>query len=379
MYLESFAYSQYKGAPKQWDLSEFQLNDINLIVGSNASGKSRTLNVISGLSRILLTPKIPFRDGSFYSTFKTNNNDRIKYFINTVNGIIESEELTLNNEKLINRNKDGEGKIFSHGVNQLLDFKVPQNEPIAYRRDEIQFPYLLPIYNWALNLRHFRFAKEHEKQTIALVDANQPKVEDVNLKETDKAIALFNRGKKKHGDSFVNNIIHDFNKIGFSISNVFLSQLESIQIESAIPSKVVGLIVKEKDLKGNTDQGDMSDGMFRALSMIIHFNYYKLENLGGLVLIDDIGEGLDFERSSKLIKLIIQLAKDTGIQLIMSTNDKFVMNNTKLDYWQVISRKGSQVTLFNKNNSEDKFKQFKFTGLNNFEFFTTDFFKTGLK
>jgi ABC-type lipoprotein export system ATPase subunit len=49
------------------------------------------------------------------------------------------------------------------------------------------------------------------------------------------------------------------------------------------------------------------------------------------VLIDDIGEGLDYERSSNLIKLLLKKMKKESIQLIMSTNDRFVMNNIPYD------------------------------------------------
>jgi len=55
-------------------------------------------------------------------------------------------------------------------------------------------------------------------------------------------------------------------------------------------------------------------------------------------LIDDIGEGLDYERSKKLIDLIIQKAKKYAVQLIMTTNDRFVINKTPLEYWLVIKR-----------------------------------------
>jgi phosphosulfolactate phosphohydrolase-like enzyme len=96
-------------------------------------------------------------------------------------------------------------------------------------------------------------------------------------------------------------------------------------------------------------------------------------------LIDDIGEGLDFERASNLIKLLIKKAEDSSIQLIMSTNDKFIMNNTDLKYLQIISRAGEKVRFHNQKNSPQIFEDFKFTGLNNFDFFTSDFFKKGFK
>jgi hypothetical protein len=116
--------------------------------------------------------------------------------------------------------------------------------------------------------------------------------------------------------------------------------------------------------------------MFRALSLIIHYNYYELTEKNLNIAIDDIGEGLDYEKSTSLIKLLIEKTKNTEIQLIMSSNDKFVMNNTNLEYWQAITRKGGKVKMHNKFNSKDSFDEFKFTGLNNFDFFTTEFYKS---
>ena len=45
MILKSLNYAQYEGQPKQWRLLHLELGNINLLVGKNASGKSRTLNV----------------------------------------------------------------------------------------------------------------------------------------------------------------------------------------------------------------------------------------------------------------------------------------------------------------------------------------------
>jgi hypothetical protein len=38
-------------------------------------------------------------------------------------------------------------------------------------------------------------------------------------------------------------------------------------------------------------------------------NYYELENIPGVILIDDIGERFDYERSSKHIELLISKAE----------------------------------------------------------------------
>ena len=50
------------------------------------------------------------------------------------------------------------------------------------------------------------------------------------------------------------------------------------------------------------------------------------------IALDDIGEGLDFDRASRLVALLIQKAKRFNFQLIMTTNDSFIMNGVPIEY-----------------------------------------------
>lgn len=377
--LKKFSYKEYEVSPRHWELLEFELGAINLIVGNNSSGKSRTLNVISGLSKLLLHPKIQYNSGTYSACFANTKGANIQYLVEYRNGAIAMEKFILDNEELINRNEKGEGMIFNQEVNKSTKFKIPKNELAVTRRDEFQYPYLEDLYLWAKNTRHFRFSKEQEKQTLALISSNKKLTEEGDSQETNQVIEVFRKANGKYRKKFVEKVIEDFNSIGYSISKVDTGVLQSIQVDSPVGNKVVGIRVQERDRLGITDQNEMSDGMFRALSVIIHYNYYALEGKKLNILIDDIGEGLDFDRSTKLIKLLIEKSNSLGLQLIMSTNDKFVMNNTNLEYWQIISRNGGIVKMFNKSNSLEKFEDFKFTGLNNFDFYITDFFKAGLE
>jgi hypothetical protein len=134
------------------------------------------------------------------------------------------------------------------------------------------------------------------------------------------------------------------------------------------------IYLSEKDSGAVVWQPNISQGMFRALSLIIQITYNILKNLPTTILIDDIGEGLDFDRSSRLIKLLVEIAeKNENIQLIMSTNDRFVMNAVPLQYWQVIQRNGGECQVFNYQNSKEKFDEFEYMGLNNFDFLATDY------
>lgn len=117
----------------------------------------------------------------------------------------------------------------------------------------------------------------------------------------------------------------------------------------------------------------MSQGMFRALSILIQVNYARLADRSYCILIDDIGEGLDFDRSARLIELLRDKATASSFQLIMATNDRFVMDHVPLEEWTVLQRQGSHVRVLNNANSRDLFEDFKFTGLSNFSFLETDF------
>jgi len=66
-------------------------------------------------------------------------------------------------------------------------------------------------------------------------------------------------------------------------------------------------------------------------------------------------------------------AMENNIQLIMSTNDRFVMNNVPLKYWSVIVRKGNIVRIYNYRNSREVFEDFELTGLSNFDFYSSNY------
>jgi hypothetical protein len=96
-------------------------------------------------------------------------------------------------------------------------------------------------------------------------------------------------------------------------------------------------------------------------------------------LIDDIGEGLDYDRSKGLIDLIIEKVKGSFVQVIMTTNDRFVMNKISLEYWSVIERIPKKSLFYNYRNSKETFDEYKYSGLSNFDFLATDFYLTGFE
>ncbi|MBK9577501.1 MAG: ATP-binding protein [Fibrobacteres bacterium] len=308
MFLKEISYSEFNNEPRYWELKNAKLNDINLIVGKNASGKSRTLNVISGLSNTLMSPIIAVDAGSYMAKFINSKNKEIILALDIRDGKVIKESLRIDNVDYIKREPDGTGEIRSAASNSFVKFKIPLNELVLLRKDEIQFPYLYELYSWAANCRLFRFSKDSEKNTYATVMQN--KIPDlVNVKDTDKTIAMLNHGIAKFKNDFFDKIISGMRDVGYDIESVDIGSMESVRLSGPYSDSLTGLRIKEKDLLCITDQGAMSNGLFRALSIIIHFCYYDVARIKGTMLIDDIGEGLDYDRSTRLIDYLITYAK----------------------------------------------------------------------
>jgi hypothetical protein len=117
--------------------------------------------------------------------------------------------------------------------------------------------------------------------------------------------------------------------------------------------------------------------MFRALNLAIQLNYWVLAGKKVCMLIDDIGEGLDFDRSTRLIRHLVASTRKHDSQLIMTTNDRFAINGIKLEYLGVLERRGTSVRIINDSVAPEAFSRFSKVGLNNFDFFARHLYKTG--
>ena len=120
---------------------------------------------------------------------------------------------------------------------------------------------------------------------------------------------MFLKGDRQFPDSFKDSVKKDMAMIGYPLDDINIGPMRSIRIDQPLPGQVAALCVKESDLTSPTSQDEMSQGMFRALSIIVQVNYSVLTARPGCILIDDIGEGLDFERSCALINVLIGKAE----------------------------------------------------------------------
>jgi hypothetical protein len=372
MRLNSITFAEFEGTPQEWHLEGLTLGPRNLIVGKNATGKTRALNVISGLAKHLaglLPPGISAR----YDCSFSRNSDAYRYEVHIEEEQVLSERYTRNGDVLLDRGKDGEGTIYAEEIDggKRLRFQAPTSQFAALaRRDNIQHKFLEPLFEWASSLRHVYFGTSlgKEKFAIFVEGGSAGKVDE---HDTGAVVALFRRAQRDFKDPFVNAVMKDMAAVDYVVSEIGVQPPLSVRFQGS-PGTPVALYAKETDLPGITDQHSMSQGMFRVLSLLIHINYFAFKKSAATVLIDDIGEGLDFDRSCRLIDLLRQKAASTNTQIVFTTNDRFVMNRVPLEEWSVLQRRHNHVTVRNYANSREAFEEFKFTGLSNFSLLEMD-------
>ena len=98
MILKTLKYDQFKNTSKEWILDEFSPGQINLIVGKNASGKTRTLNIIKNIADLVSGQHLRFGRGLPYGTGNhefcfDKDGENIKYILTIRDSKVHKEEL----------------------------------------------------------------------------------------------------------------------------------------------------------------------------------------------------------------------------------------------------------------------------------------------
>ena len=343
-----------------WELTDLLLNPkINLLVAQNATGKSTTIKHIVLLSQLLnglnITSSFPLID--YDCIFENDKKNILKYSVKTVivdDSVDDSvddneahfEEELYFDDKLVLKRLGRKAEIYSMKSNTFTKISPPNNKLVIHvRRDTEEYPFFEDLSDWAQETALFEFAR--------ISPLNNKAIENHNIGQ------LLSKMTAKQTKSIVN----DLNNIGYDIENMKAVDWDEEYIIS----------IKEKNVDGDINQKRISQGLFRALSVLIFIAYHLENNKNATVLIDDLGEGLDYERATKLGKLLVEKLENSNIQFIATSNDSFLMDVIPIKYWNILERENSHVKSFNYQNSKAAFDKFKMSGLSNFYLFTSNF------
>ncbi len=337
-----------------WEIQNLKFGDVNLVVGKNAVGKTRTLSIIDLLYK-MITQKRNLDWGAKWSIkFENYKKEIIHYEFSTSQRYqgVTYEKILVNNEVVLKRFDRFSASIKSH-ISSNWDVINPPADKLTLhvRRDVKEYPFLENIVSWAEHSYGFKFGN--------LSPYSHIHAQEYDLLTTIEDIpALLSALEDNNKDE----IIKDFNSLGYDIEDIQILKRRSLII-----------YIKEKSITKKIPHYTLSQGMFRALSILIYIEYLIHRKKPLTIAIDDLCEGLDYNRATTLGQIIFNKCLDTNIQLIATSNDSFLMDVIDIKYWNVLFREGKTVTAINAQTHEQLFKQFKFTGLSNFDFFASDY------
>jgi len=370
--LESIEYVERPGTPLRWQIEGLVLGGVNLIVGKNASGKSRTLSLVTGLGNMLCgASKMVYDDGRF-SAVLNDGSVKTEYVLRYKQIKIIEETLTIDGKRMLTRGPGGVGKIYMTQEKKLVSFQTPDNElAVVARRDSVQNQFFEPLNEWGEGVILFEFGKTMG-HTSALVKDEVSGT--VNVKKTAEAfLEVYEAGVREFGSRYTKAIVKDMECLGYNIQSMNVG-VPDMKAKDKVPFPFRVMKVRETELRAPIDHLLLSQGMFRALSLVVQVNYDLLSKKASCIVVDDVGEGLDYERSAHMVELLRSKAEKAEVQLIMATNDRYIMNGVPLDMWSVISREGWRCRVYNKGNARKAFEEFKSTGMSNFDFLAFDYY-----
>ncbi len=352
--LKKYSYSQFLDNPEEnsWELSDLNLCKLNLIVGKNSAGKTRTVNTLQNLSKMMRSGTQMF-NGFWKLEFILGLNNNLTYELEVVDKQVVLENIFLNKGQVLKRTSL-KTEMRNDVGDEYVEISPPSNKLINVRRDEADFIFIKYLDEWAGSVTGLAFGIHVSTHEIL------EKPEDlVSLAAAASIVYDISPDAKKR-------LLKDFNKIGYKIIDIESRKAFNAQQEYKT------LFFKESKIEHWIPQVEMSNGMFRALSLLIIINYFVDLKKERLIIVDDLAEGLDHETSSKLIEIIIKkIDKNSKVQFIATSNDYFLINKVDISFWNILIRNKTKVVAYNYSNSKDKFDDFHTSGLSNFNLFTS--------
>ncbi|MFK7934274.1 MAG: AAA family ATPase [Saprospiraceae bacterium] len=337
-----------------WELRDLKLKEVNLIVGKNSVGKSRTLATIGFLYNII-TQKAKLNNKENWIIKFKKSNSILEYEISTYASRreVKHERILLNGEEVLKRRNGSLAEVKSIKTNKWTKLNPPKDRLILQTfRDVVEYPFFEDIVRWAENSFGFKFSNFDSF-------SNKPERYYGLSNSFRNAPFYFKNLSSKEQ----NQILLNLNSLGYNFTKLGVTYKQ----------RTAKFYMKENGVPNIIFDHKFSQGVLRSLTILVYFEYMLKNEQPTTILIDDFCEGLDYERATKLGKIIFEKCKNSKVQLIATSNDSFLMDIVDIEYWNVLQREGQVVNAISQSTHPDLFEKFRFTGLSNFDFFASDF------
>jgi energy-coupling factor transporter ATP-binding protein EcfA2 len=357
MILRRVTYSEHSGQPNRWELHDLSLGQFNLIIGKNATGKTRVMNLLMNIAKEIRgdLPRLPH--GNWTLDLEKNDRNCITFECEIAEGgSVMQEKLILNGKAVLTRRGDSaEIADLATGERHLLE--PPRNKlTLHVRRDRKEHPYFEDLLDWAESYYAYMFSAAAANEVLI-----GPLGEQKDRLTSLMAVPyLLQDLRGESGQS--QQILRDLKRVGYQLEKLDAK----VVVQGGLPPTTL-LELRERGLDFDLSQPHISAGMYRAVSTVIILNYLQSKHRPCTLAMDDIGEGLDFDRGANLIKLILEKTLRSQIQVILTSNDRHLLNGVDVRFWNVLERNKGVVRSYNYENSKEAFDDFSMTGLSNFD------------
>jgi Fe-S cluster assembly ATPase SufC len=355
----------YRNHVTGWELTPMEFGSVNLLVGVSGVGKTKILEVIRSLQKIAFGSILNnnrFINGVEWDIiFSTSSDWQYRWHgkFNIVNNedytidesgektysridqnepSIEVEELYINNDLVIYRND---------GVVKFQNVDMPKFSPSESLIKIFRFEdRIIPIINGLLLIvdsqvqRPERFvgsSMPHQVNGLSLSD-----IRNLNVTLVDR-LALLRINHLQIFDRIKSNFIDTFSQVeDFRI----LTEQTRFQHDDKV-RPVFSLELKETSVDRWITQSNLSMGMLKTLT---HITEIYLLSEGSILLIDEFENSLGVN----CIDVVTELLNDRkDIQFIITSHHPYIINKIPMQYWKIITRKGSVVTATNATDYEE--------------------------
>ena len=165
MKLIELSYEQYPNSDQHWKIEKLNFDpNINLIVGKNATGKTKIYNVIHNLTRLLSGLKKDMFTSGYFDVLFLRDDIKVRYLLEIKNETVVREEFWYGEERKLIRDKKGKGEIHYSEDNISLSLTVAHNTlAVVQKRDPFQHPEMEYLIQWSEKVLAFAFGTDMGK------------------------------------------------------------------------------------------------------------------------------------------------------------------------------------------------------------------------
>lgn len=276
----------YKEA--NWTFEPFlPLKEVSLLYNRNAVGKLKAMEAINfTINYILQAASIDNNNGFSSSLTFEDEGLTINYSFSISEGEVTAEELGVaNQDPFLRRDKNNawlQGEIINPPANKLT---------LHVRRDTKQYPHIEKIMLWAEHAYGHCFNENNRKHSASISSAYH----------RDNLVGIMESLPK----TSLSKVINRARQLGYHIQSIENAKYDELH----------------------------------AVNLLIYLEYISLRSKPSLLLIDNLCEGVDYDRSVQLGRLLFSYCLKNDIQLIVSSNNTFLIDVLEMRYWNIWLRK----------------------------------------